>query len=120
GTLSTWIVAAKGSAFHATALLWPPTTTTTAPGKPTAVIATVGSASGTVVVVWDAPLKSGSKPVSSYTVTSSPGGITATTNGTFATVSGLTPTTSYTFTVTATNSVGTSSASEASNAVVAP
>jgi len=119
GTLATWTSMAIGT--NATqALLWPPTTTTTAPGKPTAVIATVGSASGTAVVVWTAPMSSGGKPISLYTVTSSPGGITATTNGTFATVTGLTPTTSYTFTVTATNSVGTGSASEASNAVVAP
>ena len=121
GTLATWVGVAKGpKATHLVPLLWPPTTTTTAPGKPTAVIATVGSASGTAVVVWTAPMSSGGKPISLYTVTSSPGGITATTNGTFATVTGLTPTTSYTFTVTATNSVGTGSASEASNAVVAP
>ena len=101
-------------------LLWPPTTTTTAPGKPTAVIASVGSASGTAVVVWTAPLSFGGKPISQYTVTSSPGSITATTNGTFATVSGLTTSTTYTFTVTAANSVGTGSASAASNSIVAP
>ena len=121
GTFATWTAIVNGDgSYSGPALLWPPTTTTTVPGKPTNVIATVGSASGTAVVVWTAPMSSGGKPISQYTVTSSPGGITATTNGTFATVSGLTPTTSYTFTVTATNSVGTSSASEASNAVVAP
>jgi len=62
-------------------------------------------------------MSSGGKPISLYTVTSSPGGLTATTNGTFATVTGLTNGTAYTFTVTATNSVGTSSASAASNSV---
>ena len=115
GTLSTWVLATADGQTNG--LLWPPTTTTTVPGKPTAVIATVGSASGTAVVVWTAPMSSGGKPISLYTVTSSPGGITATTNGTFATVTGLTNGTPYTFTVTATNSVGTSSASAASNSV---
>jgi len=119
GTLATWTKIATGNNGKF-ALLWPPTTTTTAPGKPTAVIASVGSASGTAVVVWTAPLSFGGKPISQYTVTSSPGSITATTNGTFATVSGLTTSTTYTFTVTAANSVGTGSASAASNSIVAP
>src|SRR3989344_546890 len=121
GTLSTWQAVGRGNfPLHATALLWPPTTTTTAPGKPTNVLATVGSASGTAVVVWTPPISTGGKPISQYTVTSSPGSITANTNGTFATVSGLTNGTAYTFTVTATNSVGTSSASAASNSVTPP
>src|SRR3989338_7041023 len=74
----------------------------------------------TATVTWSPPRRTGGKPISSYTVTSSPGSITATTNGTFATVSGLTNGTAYTFPVTATNSVGTSSASAASNSVTPP
>lgn len=54
---------------------------------------------------------------SSYTVTSSPGGITATGSSSPITVAGLTFGTPYTFTVTATNSSGTSGASASSNSV---
>ncbi|MEI7479597.1 MAG: fibronectin type III domain-containing protein, partial [Actinomycetes bacterium] len=53
-----------------------------------------------------------------YTVTSSPGGFTCTTNGAFTcTINGLSNGTAYTFTVTATNTNGTSDPSSASNAV---
>jgi hypothetical protein len=54
-------------------------------------------------------------PITSYTVTSSPEGITATGASSPIVVTGLTTGTSYTFTVTATNSVGTSASSSASN-----
>jgi len=49
-------------------------------------------------------------PASSYVVTSNTGGFTQTTTGTTATIIGLIAGTSYTFTVTATNSYGSSSA----------
>ena len=58
--------------------------------------------------------------ITSYTATSSPGGLTGTLAGATAgtiTVSGLTASTPYTFTVTATNSEGTSTASSASNSI---
>lgn len=55
----------------------------------------------------------------SYTVTSSPGGFTATGASSPLTVTGLQSNTAYTFTVTATNFVGTSSASSASNSITA-
>jgi large repetitive protein len=51
-------------------------------------------------------------------VTSAPDGITATTSGTSVIVSGLTPGTSYTFTVVASNGVGAGGASASSNAVI--
>jgi hypothetical protein len=60
------------------------------------------------------PGNGGSARVTSYTVTSNPGNITATVNGssTSATVEGLDPATTYTFTVTATSSAGTSGPSD--------
>ena len=86
------------------------------PGAPTAVAATRGDTTATVS--WAAPATNGS-PVTSYTLTGTPGGVTRTVPGdvTSTTVTGLTNGTSYTFTVTATNAVGTSPASAPSNAV---
>ncbi len=87
-----------------------------APGAPTGVAATAGDASATVT--WTAPANDGGSAITGYTVTSSPGGLTATTTGaTSATVSGLTNGTSYSFTVAARNAVGPGPASTPSNAV---
>ena len=55
----------------------------------------------------------------SYTVTSSPGSYTATGSSSPITVTGLQSSTQYTYTVTATNNYGTSSASSASSGVTA-
>ena len=88
---------------------------TTVPGAPTGVSATAGV--GQATVSFTAPVSTGGAAISSYTVTASPGGMTASGSGSPLTVTGLTNGTSYTFTVTATNSVGTSSASSASSAI---
>ena len=82
------------------------------PGKPTV---TSNGTSATVTVT--AP-SSGGTPTS-YTVTVSPSGATCTVTGASGscTITGLTPGMSYTFTSTATNSSGTSSASVASDLV---
>lgn len=86
-----------------------------APGAPT--IGTAVAMNAAARVHFTPPANSGGSPVTSYTATSSPGGITATGTGSPIIVGGLTNGVAYTFTVTATNAVGTSSASAASNSV---
>jgi Fibronectin type III domain len=68
-------------------------------------------------VSFTAPASNGGSAITSYTVTSSPGNITATGASSPIVVSGLTNGTSYTFTVYATNSAGNGAVSVASNAV---
>ena len=87
----------------------------TVPGAPTGVTAQPGNASATVS--WSAPTANGSA-ITKYTVTSSPDGVTVITTSAAATISGLRNGTSYTFTVTATNTFGASPPSAPSNAVV--
>ena len=84
------------------------------------VVPTIGTAtsiSPTSATVAFTPGDNGGAPVTAYTATSSPGGITGSSTGSPITVSGLSENTSYTFTVTATNSVGTTAASSASNSI---
>jgi Fibronectin type III domain/Calcineurin-like phosphoesterase len=86
------------------------------PGVPTGVTATAGN--GQATVSWTAAASNGST-ISSYTITGSPGG-SATVSGsaTSAVVSSLINGQSYTFTVTATNGVGTGPPSVPSNSVI--
>ena len=93
----------------------------TAPAAPTGVSATAGD--GSAVVSWTAPADGGSG-ITSYTVTPYIGAtaqpvrtVTGTPPATSTTVTGLTNGTAYTFTVTATNAVGTGPASAASSPV---
>jgi hypothetical protein len=91
-------------------------TATTVPQAPTIGTATDGGTGSTVSVAFTAGANGG-KAVTTYTATSSPGGLTGTSASSPITVSGLTAGTAYTFTVTATNANGTSTASAASNSV---
>ena len=94
------------------------------PSAPTLVSATTNP-NGSVTVHWTDPTGNGS-PITGYSIMpnpSCPGCSYTNLTGptvTSGTVSGLTPGAGYTFTVTATNGVGTGSASVPSNAVTAP
>ena len=106
----------------ATLLLRPAVGGTTAPAAPTTVTAVPGAASATLT--WSAPYDGGS-PITSYTVTpfvgtaaQTPTIVTGSPPPASATVTGLTNGTSYTFVVTATNTIGTGPPSTPSNSVV--
>ena len=84
------------------------------PDSPTNVTATAGNSQ--VTVSWSAPAATGGAAITSYTATASAGAGSCTTSSTSCTITGLNPGTAYTFTVTATNSVGTSGASSSASA----
>jgi hypothetical protein len=116
GTARTYTVTATnangtGNASSASAS----TTPLSVPQAPTIGTATDAGTGTSVTVAYTAGATGGAA-VSAYTATSSPGGFTGT-GASPITVSGLTAGTAYTFTVTATNSQGTSAASSASNSV---
>ncbi len=106
-----------GAASAASSLTVP----TTVPDPPTSVTATPGN--GSAQVAWTTPSANGS-PITGYTVTAtdtttpSNGGQTVSASTGPVTVTGLTNGDSYTFTVTATNALGTGAASAASSPVL--
>jgi hypothetical protein len=93
----------------------------TAPSTPGTVVASPSNAAATIA--WTAPTANGGSPITSYTVSSYIGGVPTglgvfvVAPATSATMSGLTNGTTYTFTVHATNAVGSSPESLPSNAV---
>ncbi len=85
------------------------------PAAPTGVTPVPGNQ--LAIVSFTGPLSDGGDPINSYTVTASPGGATASGPSSPITVAGLTNGTAYTFTVAATNDVGTGPTSAASSPV---
>lgn len=99
---------------------------TVTPGQPVVPTAPANvdarAASSSARVSWDVPSGDGDSPITGYTVTPFVGATAQTpvdvsASSTATTVTGLTNGTTYTFTVTATNGVGTSAASAPSKAV---
>ena len=94
-----------------------PVSPLTVPGAPTIGTATA-TGTTTATVDFTAPASDGGTPILSYTATSTPGGITGSAtqagSGTIS-ITGLSPSTAYTFTVTANNLIGSSASSSASN-----
>jgi len=98
------------------------TVSSTVPGAPT--IGTATSLSPTSAsITFTAPASNGGAVIERYTATSNPGSLTGqvtqSISGTI-TINGLTPSLSYTFSVTASNSVGTSSMSSATTSITMP
>jgi hypothetical protein len=89
----------------------------TPPSVPTQVSATIGNSADTVVVSFDGPTSSGGSPITNYTVTSVPSGISASRATSPITLSCTTPCTGYAFNVVATNSVGDSAPSTTSDVI---
>jgi hypothetical protein len=118
GTAYTFRVAATNSAgtsadSTASAAVTP-RAATTAPGAPTGVSGSAGNAS--VALSWSAPADDGGAAITGYRITPYVGPTAQTpintgSTATSANVAGLTVGTAYTFTVAATNSAGTGTAS---------
>ena len=117
GTAYTFTVTATnaigmGAASSASNSVTPSNAT---PGAP--IIGTATAGNGQASVTFTAPGSNGGSAITGYTVTSSPGSFTGTGINSPIVVTGLTNGTAYTFTVTATNAIGTGAASAASNIV---
>ena len=109
-----------GSSIASESSLSAATLTPSVPSAPTIGSATVTGATS-ASISFTAPINDGGAAITSFIATSSPGNITGTFVGSSSgsiPVTGLTQGSTYTFTVKATNSAGTSIASSASNSVV--
>jgi titin len=118
GTYTFTVVATNALGNSLTSAPSSPVTLPNVPGLPTAVAATL-SGRAEISVAFAPPAATGGTPITGYTVTSSPGGITATGATSPSRVDGLFPEATYTFTVHATNAVGSGAESTPSSSAVA-
>ena len=117
-TVYSVTLTATNSIGTSTASTGPYFKTPAIPAAPT--IGTATLVGNNASVTFTAPTTNNGSTVTSYTVTSSPGSITATGSSSPILVTGLSGNTSYTFTVTATNTVGAGPSSAASNSITTP
>ena len=117
GTAYTFTVVANYTGNNASASSDTSSVVTPAspPSSPRSVSAESGS--GNATITWQEPEDNGGSPLTGYKVTSSPGALTCNTESLSCTIEGLTNGTGYTFTVTASNAIGESAQSTASNEV---
>jgi hypothetical protein len=87
------------------------------PVAPAQVAATATAGDALAIVSFAAPVGTGASAITDFTVTSSPGGITASGPGSPIAVRGLTNGTAYTFTVTSKNAAGMTTDSAPTNSV---
>lgn len=110
-----YVVKAINSAGDSTASNQASATPATLPAAPTEVAATAGN--GQATLTFTPPADNGGSLITGYEVTSSAGNIIVNTTASPVTITGLQNGTTYTFTVKALNSLGSSTPSAASNAV---
>jgi uncharacterized protein (TIGR02145 family) len=117
GTAYTFTVTATNTTGTSTASAASNSVTpSTVPGAPTAISATAGCFKA--VVTFSIPGSNGGSAITGYTITSSPGGFTATGPASPITVTHLLNGIAYTFTAVATNANGNSAPSIPSNSVI--
>jgi hypothetical protein len=90
----------------------------TVPAAPAIGTALPGNLATNAIVSFTAPANTGGRAITGYTVTSTPGNVTASGASSPITIGGLTADLTYTFSVHATNAVGNSAESSASNQMI--